>query len=60
MAGASGDGDEEWARVNDTHWGGLALTDPIKNIEASSNDLLLDHRLNPSRINGCYYPPFSR
>jgi hypothetical protein len=43
MAGATGDGDKEWIRVNETHWRGLSLTDPIKDIEASPNNLPLHH-----------------
>jgi len=39
MAGTVGDGDEEWTRMNDTRWRGLGLTDSIKNIEVSVNDL---------------------
>lgn len=58
--GATDNGDGEWMRVNDTHWRGLGLTDPIKNIEASSNKLPSHHWLNLCRINGCYCPPFSR
>ena len=60
MAGVTDNGDEAWMRMNDTNWRGLGLTDPIKNIEASSNSSSLHHCLNPSRINGFYCPPFSR
>lgn len=60
MVGATGDGDGQWMRINDTHFNGLGLTDPIKNIEASWNNVPLHRPPNPSRINGYCCPPFSR
>lgn len=60
MAGATGDGDEEWMQLNDTRWRGLGPADPIKNIEVSPGDVPCRNPLNPSRISGCYCPPFSK
>ena len=60
MADPTRDGDEEWMRMNTTQSHGLGLTDPIKNIEASPNNLLLHYWLNFSRINGCCCLHFSR
>ena len=41
MAETMGDGDEEWMGMNDTSWCGLGLTDPIKNIEVSTDIYLV-------------------
>lgn len=60
MTATTGDGGEEWMGMNDTRWRGLGLTDPIKNIEVRGCDIPPCHQLNPSRINGCCCPPFSR
>ena len=60
MAATVGDGDEEWMQMNDTRWRGLGLTDPIKNIEVSTDDLPRYHQLNHSRTSGCYCPRSSR